>query len=567
MRYGLFRRLATVGVAFVAVIGLATGPGMAQDTTQDTTFSGLVEVNTVNVDVMVTAGGNPVTNLTRDDFVILEDGVPQTITNFARVENGVVYLDKAEQPIQDSRDLRYRRHVAIVFDLNFVDRPWVARAVKSLKEYVRERGGEDVDWTVMAVGADPVVLVPYTSNVEQVIAGLDAVRGQPTYRMSHALDNDLFYDPMGTGLLHATFSDVYTRQLASEQERLSHYRLRSLTARSLDIYLVLARGLVDIFRNTASTPGKKACLLVTGNMDLNPRFSQVANDTVQSYPPESMRGFDPQLASAMNYLNDVWDIITRYANTAGFRIYAVNAMALDNPMTYIDVSSRVGGGPTPGANAADWDTLPRMLTDATGGRYLDTNTVTPAIEMVDHELKTYYSLAYQARHGHDNQYHKITVRIRDRKGLKVRYRSGYYDLEPELMLAEQLLAPAQFTKVGGTLPMAVRVDTKNAGDSVEVSATAVTALGQIAFLPEGDTDVGEVSILMTIYDPDGKVLDLKKHRQTVKIPSGLLEKARDRPFSYTMKFTLPRGNYTVAMALHDRVSGSSGMANARVVAP
>ena len=563
MRIRLARRFVVLGGAAMTIVAVMTATGQAQEKT----FSGLVEVNTVNVDVMVTAGDSPITNLTKDDFEIWEDGVPQTITNFAKVENGVVYLDAVDQPIKDSQDLRYRRHVALVFDLNFVDKPWVARAVEKLKEYVRQRGGDDVDWTVMAVGANPVVLVPYTSDVEQVIAGLDAVRGQPTYRLGHALDNDLFYDPMGTGLIHATFSDVYSRQVSADQERLAHYRLRSLTARSLNIYLVLARGLVDIFRNTASTPGKKACLLITGNMDLNPRLSLVANDTPQSYPPQSMRGFDPQLASAVSYLNDVWDVISRYANTAGFRIYAVNAMALDNPMTYVDVSSRVGGGPTPSASAADWDTLPRMLTDATGGRYLNTNTVSPAIEMVDQELKTYYSLAFQAPHGHDNQYHKIKVRIRDRKGLKVRYRTGYYDLEPELMLAEQLMAPAQFSKVGGTLPMAVRVDTKTVGDHVEVSATAITPLGQIAFLPEGDQDVGEVSILMTIYDPNGKVLDLKKHRQTVKIPSGLLEKAKDEPFSYTMKFELPKGDYTVAMALHDRVSGSSGLANARVIAP
>ncbi len=72
---------------------------------------------------------------------------------------------------------------------------------------------------------------------------------------------------------------------------------------------------------------------------------------------------------------------------------------------------------------------------------------------------------------------------------------------------------------------------------------------------------------MTIYDPNGKVLDQKKQRQTVKLPSRRLEKAKDQPFSYTMKFTLPRGDYTVAMALHDRVSGSTGMANARVIAP
>src|SRR3954466_13479386 len=45
-----------------------------------------IDVNLVNVDVTVTSHGAPARGLNRDDFEVLEDGVPQTITNFYAIE-------------------------------------------------------------------------------------------------------------------------------------------------------------------------------------------------------------------------------------------------------------------------------------------------------------------------------------------------------------------------------------------------------------------------------------------------------------------------------------------------
>ncbi|HEX8154352.1 MAG TPA: hypothetical protein VF698_14555, partial [Thermoanaerobaculia bacterium] len=47
----------------------------------------VIDVRVINVDVVVTdRKGNPITGLTKDDFEILENGVPKVITNFYEVE-------------------------------------------------------------------------------------------------------------------------------------------------------------------------------------------------------------------------------------------------------------------------------------------------------------------------------------------------------------------------------------------------------------------------------------------------------------------------------------------------
>ena len=46
------------------------------------TFGEAVEVNVVNLSVYVTRGGEPVTDLSREDFEIIEDGERVPLTNF-----------------------------------------------------------------------------------------------------------------------------------------------------------------------------------------------------------------------------------------------------------------------------------------------------------------------------------------------------------------------------------------------------------------------------------------------------------------------------------------------------
>src|SRR5205807_10089571 len=46
-----------------------------------------ITTNLVQIDVTVTKDGKPVTDLRPEDFEILEDGKPQTVTNFSYVSN------------------------------------------------------------------------------------------------------------------------------------------------------------------------------------------------------------------------------------------------------------------------------------------------------------------------------------------------------------------------------------------------------------------------------------------------------------------------------------------------
>lgn len=209
-----------------------------------------------------------------------------------------------------------------------------------------------------------------------------------------------------------------------------------------------------------------------------------------------------------------------------------------------------------------------MLTDATGGEYFNMNATAPALKIVDHELKTYYSLAYRANHGHDDKFHKITVKV-NRRGLKLRYRTGFYDLGPESLVISQMESPATFPKTGGGLPTTVRVSAHPKAGKINVKATVLTPVRMLTFLPKDEkTSVADADVLMAVYNANGTITSFKREHQTVTVPTNLLSKIGQSkvPFSYSMTFTVPvTGQYTVAMAIYDQNAQVYGLAHAQVL--
>ncbi|NOZ78556.1 MAG: VWA domain-containing protein [Acidobacteria bacterium] len=577
MMLGAHTRFLTAALAGIA---LAVAPQLATAGSEHA-FTGTVEVNTVNVDVMVTRHGSPVTDLTKNDFEVFEDGVPQEITNFAKVVDGSVYLGSAkntQRVIKDTSDVRYRRHIALVFDMNFVSKPWLHRAVQSTRKFVLQRAGKDVDWAVVLIELEPKVLLPFTSNITQVLGALDAVDHQPGYRLLHGFDSSLIFDPMGYQLVSGArptngISDYFKRQsdvMADFKDKLANYANREFAMKNIEVYNSLARGLLDVFRAYAAMPGKKACFLVTGNMDLTRRSSPLSNLQPQNTEPILRQGFDTVLATYVGLAHDLWREIERMANTAGFRIYVSNAEGLQQPLGNVDASSSGGPDVTSTFTQSDLEGLGRMLSDATGGQYFNMNATAPALKIVDRELKTYYSLAYRANHGHDDAFHKIVVKVK-RPGLKLRYRTGFYDLGPESLVISQMESPATFPKTGGGLPTTVRVSAHPKAGKISIKATVLTPVRMLTFLPKDEkTSVADADVIMAVYRADGSIVSLKREHQSINVPTSVLPKLQKSrvPFAYSMTFTIPvTGRYTVAMAIYDRNAQVYGLAHAQVLTP
>src|SRR5438876_5206448 len=128
-------------------------PAAAQNIGPLPPLTARVEVKVVNVDVAVTdAAGRPVTNLTRDDFEVFEDGKPQKVANFYVIENSGVKA-KAE-PVSSSPTMTpdpFRRKFVLLVDNNYIDKIQRDMALAEIDKFVDASFSGEHEWAIAAI--------------------------------------------------------------------------------------------------------------------------------------------------------------------------------------------------------------------------------------------------------------------------------------------------------------------------------------------------------------------------------------------------------------------------------
>src|SRR5215510_922653 len=168
-------------VALVAVI-LASHALLGQTSPQpQATFR--VRVDAVEIDASVTdAAGNPVPNLTADDFEILEDKKPQTITSFTVVNIPAERLERPqfagraiEPDVQTNQQPEGRLYVFVLDD---VAPDQALRTRRFLRRFIEQYFGANDVAAVSFLGlARAASAQSLTSNPRLLLESIDSFTG------------------------------------------------------------------------------------------------------------------------------------------------------------------------------------------------------------------------------------------------------------------------------------------------------------------------------------------------------------------------------------------------------
>ena len=144
-----------------------------------------VEVNYVEVDAVVTdAQGNTITNLTLDDFEVLEDGRPQKVTAFSLVD---IPIERAERPlfaagpiepdVQGNATPDGRLYLIVLDDLHtsFANTPRVKTA---LRQFLERNFGTNDRAAVVFTGGRAQDGQDFTNNPRLLMAAVDRFTGR-----------------------------------------------------------------------------------------------------------------------------------------------------------------------------------------------------------------------------------------------------------------------------------------------------------------------------------------------------------------------------------------------------
>jgi Ca-activated chloride channel family protein len=226
-----------VTLAGLAAVDLARERAAPRSTSRDVSQQFVSRTELVEVYATVTdAKGRFVTDLARDEFVILEDGVPQPIATFA----------DGEQPVS----------IALA-----VDRSWsmangrLEAAQRGGRELLLELGEADRAMLV-AIGSDVEVPAPLTSDRQKVDAALQALDAWGSTALHDAVVTafDAIEPAPGRRALVLVSDGQERNSRRTEAEVLARVRASDVLAYPL----VLQRKVPDVLDQLAATTGGRA---------------------------------------------------------------------------------------------------------------------------------------------------------------------------------------------------------------------------------------------------------------------------------------------------------------------
>jgi VWFA-related protein len=176
LRQNICRALAAL---FLCALAAAPAPAQQDDDERVTVESNLIRLNVGVADIR----GRAVTNLTRGDFSVFEDGVPQTILNFETTEQPfslVLLLDMSGSTLSFRTQLK-QAAMRFIDALSPADRV----AVVSFRTEMREqkKGVKAVDYIE--------TLTDFTSSRPQIAFAIDRARGAGDTNLYKALRHAL----------------------------------------------------------------------------------------------------------------------------------------------------------------------------------------------------------------------------------------------------------------------------------------------------------------------------------------------------------------------------------------
>ena len=513
-----------------------------------------INVNLVQVDAVVTdSKGNPVTDLTREDFELLQDGKPQVITAFDFInvkeasrrsvpQRGVPQRGGPPAPLLSSTPLRpdqIRRTIALVVDDLGLSFDGGVRVRDSIKKWVETQMQPGDLVAVLRTSAGMGALQQFTRDKRLLYSAADLVR----YRVGRVGTSS--FAPLRGIDPNAPDTSAFDRELE---------RVYSIGSMGAIQYIV--QGLREL-------PGRKSVVLFTESMQL--MFADGRDQLVE----EALR----RLSDAANrsavviYAIDprgvVYTGLTAEDNTSGMSPRQISQVGSQRTNQLINSQEGM-----------------HTLTEKTGGLFLRNNDIAGSLRQVIDDGDGYYLLGYQpaittfdVRPGME-KFHTIKVNVK-RPGLRVRSRTGFFGT-PDRRTPPPGTPLAQITRAL-TSPFStgdVRVRLTTLFSHTEKEGSHINALlfidGQdLSFTQDPDgSRVSLVDIAAVTFDVDGRQIDGASKTWRFKMTQKNYEELLKTGIVYSMRVPVKKpGAYQMRVALRDSNSQSVGSATQFIEVP
>jgi VWFA-related protein len=552
-------------LAFAVAAALAL-PALAQNRNQEPEQPKLVEsidVRVINVDVIVTdKRGNPVPNLTKEDFEVFENNVPKPITNFYEVQGSVAKNvvgeapvpapESAEQKRVDTPESMKRRIIFYVDNLSLA--PFNRnRVFQTMKEFVRDvmRPGDEA--MIATYNRSMKVRVQFTRDTKQITDMLDSLqresgmgianRSERRSAEERVRDANSYYDAIATARTYASSIEHDLRQSVA-----------SINA---------------LMTTLAGVEGKKILVLTSEGFPMQPgrELFYFIDDIGRE---KGWQNVGSTMLEGMSYDGtQLIQSVAKTANANGITMYTVHAagLAAGSDMSAENqepISSLV-------TNAAVTNTTESMqlMADMTGGvASVQTNNFAAAFDRIQQDLQAYYSLGYRAGTERVDRQRYLKVKVRN-KDYRVRNRQTFVEKSMYAEMNDRVIANLLYRGKSNELGILARVGSPRPTEDgyYRVPIDVLIPMQSLTLLPQGEAEyVGGFDVYVVVANKDNDLSDVARQSHQIRVPIADFKQLSGKFYTYTLELLMEKGLNKISIGVVDQISNSSGFAREQIIA-
>ncbi|MBZ5612142.1 MAG: VWA domain-containing protein [Acidobacteriia bacterium] len=495
--------------------------------------------------------GKPVENLTAKDFVVTEDGVPQTIKffEFQKFEDvatplapsapdasraaPMARLPKVQITPETPGNMKYsnRRLLALYFDMSAMPVPDQLRAFTAARKFVETQ----------MTPQDLVAIMKYEAGAVQILQDFTQDRD----RIESILETLIVGEDQNSGDTSNDANSADTGAAFGQDD--SEFNIFS-TDRQLSALQTASKML-------GSLNEKKALIYFASGLRLNGVDNQAqlhatVNAAIRagvSFWPIDARGLVAQAP-----LGDA----TR-GSSGGLAMYTGGAaMAMQNSFQ------------------RSQDTLWSLAADTGGKALLDYNDLTKGIVQAQQAIASYYVIGYYTSNAAlDGKFRRVKISLANGLSASLDYRQGYFagkqfgkftTAEKERQLEDGLLLGDPVTE----LTIAMELDYFQLNRAEYFVPLVVKIPGsELALAKRGGAEHTLLDFIGEIKDDFGTTVSNVRDKVDIKLSDSTAAELAKRPIQYDSGFTLLPGKYKIKFLARDAETGRIGTYETPFVIP
>lgn len=523
----------------------------------------------IQVPVVVTdKSGSHVHGLSKEDFTLLENGKPVSLTNFEELTANSAPLATPAPSAGHFQNLALPgpqpRNIVVVA-LDTVNTPFLDQAYgrKELIKFLANNIQPGQALALMLITSQGLKVVQsLTGDPQHLIAALKKASGEisPLETVSTDAQADA-----ATGDMPVTTFSPYADPFSAIDSFVEYGDAVEAQFRQANAIETTMNGFLGIAFSLSGVHGRKSLIWATGGFP----FSMNSPETVPG-----------------GYLSQLYERTMLALNEAEVSVYPVDIRGLVNNSAFAEGANRkVVTGLNASRqltnrgwlNQSKFDTL-NDFADMTGGRaFYNTNDLAGSFRRAADDASSYYMLAYYLdTHNDKPGWRKLQVKLDQKKNVEIRARSGFFvtnaTMNPLLSrnsdMTNALHSPIEGTGVPVTVQWLGITANAASGDKAADNADKKKATflahmpaGSLSFDPAG-RDQLNFEFAALAYDKSGKEAGHAELTFTRPVPADQLASVRANGLDFRNALQLAPGQYTVRFVVRDNVTGKVGSVTA-----